>query len=210
MPICHERQFIFFHIPRCGGTSLEVSLDLMSRDKLHGVCAVGQKILTLQHLPAPDLLAFGLVDDDIIRTYFKFTVIRDPFERMASDYVWQKRHDRHHEFGNLGFTEYLTVAERIVREDRFYEKVHYDHFRPMVDYCVHNGEMLVDEVLTLEHIGRGLSKLEDRLGKFQLRYLNHIDDYSGLRTTENIDRVYELYECDRVLYENISLISANG
>ena len=103
MPVCHERQFIFFHIPRCGGSSLEVFFNLMSHDALFGVRADGQRMLTLHHMPAPDLTAYGLIEDDILRSYFKFTVIRDPFDRMASDYVWQKRHDMHREFGGLDF-----------------------------------------------------------------------------------------------------------
>ena len=80
----------------------------------------------------------------------------------------------------------------------------------MLDYCVHDGQLLVDEILVLENIHQGLAGLQDRLGPVQLPHLNHVRDYSELRTRENIDRVNKLYECDRVLYENLAVITANG
>lgn len=210
MPLCHVKKFIYFHIPRCGGSSLASSFNLHSHQQLVGVLADGPRMLTLHHMPAPDLLAFGLLDDAILRAYFKFTVIREPFDRMASDYVWQQRHDRHGEFRNLGFKGYLDKAERIICEQRYYEKLHYDHFRPMVDYCIHDGKLLVDALLTLENIRQGLADLHGRLGPVQLEHLNHVRNYSELKTTQNLDRVYTLYECDKVLHENAAVIMADG
>lgn len=210
MPICHKRQFIFFHIPRCAGTSLEVFFNFRSHEKLFGVINRGGQVLTLHHMTAPDLLAHGLVSDEDMRSYFKFTVIRDPFDRMASDYLWQKKRDKHREFAGLDFPAYLEAAERIVREERYFEKVHYDHFRPMLDYCVHNGKLLVDKILMLDDIHRELASLEDKLGPIDLPHFNHMGDYSELRTRENLERVDAIYQCDRVLYENRNVIMADG
>jgi hypothetical protein len=206
MPLCHDRQFIFFHIPRCGGTSLEVFFNFRSHDQLHGVRKEGQKLLTLHHMTAVDLAALGLIDNDTLQSYFKFTVIRDPFDRMASDYIWQRKHDRHGEFGRLDFRDYLRKAETVIRDERYFEKLHYDHFRPMVDYCIHDGELLVDDILILDNIDREMARLEHKLGPVRLPRLNHVSDYSGLRTTSHLDVVYRIYECDKVLYENTDAI----
>ena len=110
MPICHDRKFIFFRIPRCGGTSFESFFELTDQASLYGVEQQGSRTLTLQHLTAVDLIQEGLVDNDTLQRYFKFTVIRDPFDRMASDFYWQQKHDVHGEFAHLDFFGYLEVA----------------------------------------------------------------------------------------------------
>jgi hypothetical protein len=209
VPICHEKQFIFFHIPRCGGTSLESFFRLQTVDQLFGVVRAGDRILTLHHMPPRDLLAARLIDNDTMRSYFKFTVIRDPFDRMASDYLWQRKHDRHGEFAHLTFMDYLSKAERVVQERRYYAKRHYDHFRPMLDYCVSGGEVLVDKILLLDELDGELSMLEDRLGRVRLPHLNRHGDYSELRTTRHMDRVYQIYECDKALFENVGALMSH-
>ncbi|MFK7829432.1 MAG: sulfotransferase family 2 domain-containing protein [Congregibacter sp.] len=204
--MCHERKFIFFHIPRCGGTSFEAYFNMHDRASLYGLHSSGKRVLTLHHLTATDLVEEGLLDDLFLKTYFKFTVIRPPFERMASDFCWQKLHDRHGEFTELSFPQYLDKAERIMRDARYFEKVHYDHFRPMTDFCIRNGELLVDDILRLDHIEVDLCRIRDRLGDVALPRLNHARDYSILRTRENIERVEDIYACDKLLYDNVELL----
>lgn len=204
MPICHDKKFIFFHIPRCAGTSFEDHFQLKGRASLHGVKQHGDLVLTLHHLTAVDLLRTKLIDDDTLRAYFKLTVIRDPFDRMASDFYWQKRWDRHNEFAELDFRAYLNKAECIIRDGRYYEKVHYDHFRPMADYCVHDGELLVDDILLLEDIDDELIRIRGKIGAVNLPHKNASRDYEELRTTENLDLVYKLYACDKILHDNVA------
>ncbi|EED34256.1 hypothetical protein NOR51B_193 [Luminiphilus syltensis NOR5-1B] len=173
---------------------------------LYGIRAIEKNVLTLQHMTAPELLRAGLIDEHTLQSYFKFTVIREPFDRMASDFFWQKQHDAHGEFEDLGFTAYLEKAKRIVSEKRFFEKRHYDHFRPMTDYCINEGKLLVDDILRLEYIEDELTRIADYLGNFQLPHLNHVRSYDELRTTENIERVHELYAGDKLLHDNVEAI----
>lgn len=206
MPICHDKQFIFYHIPRCGGTSFESYFKMNSRASLHGVQRMDTRVLTLHHLTGPDLLDTGLIDEATLRSYLKFTVIRDPFDRMASDFYWQKRWDTHDEFKKLNFAAYMDMAEKIIREERYFEKIHYDHFRPMTDYCLHDGKLMVDDILRLECINDELKRLRGRLGVVDLPHLNRVRGYEDLRTPENIARVHEVYACDKLLYENVVLL----
>jgi hypothetical protein len=150
------------------------------------------------------MLKTKLIDDDTLRDYFKFTVIRDPFDRMASDFYWQKRWDRHKEFADLDFKAYLNKAKGILCDGRYHEKEHYDHFRPMADYCVNDGELLVDDILLLEDIDNELIRIRGKIGVVNLPHKNRSRDYEELRTTENIDLVYKLYACDKILYDNVA------
>jgi hypothetical protein len=105
--------------------------------------------------------------------------------------------------------DYLSKAERVVQERRYYAKRHYDHFRPMLDYCVSGGEVLVDKILLLDELDGELSMLEDRLGRVRLPHLNRHGDYSELRTTRHMDRVYQTYECDKALFENVGALMSH-
>ncbi len=206
LPICHERQFIFFHIPRCGGTSIEEAFALQKHDSLFGTAIVRDQTIAVHHMTAQNLLDADLLDRRTFDAYFKFTVVRDPFDRMASDYRWQRRHDYHGEFARLTFQQYLDRAETVVQEETYLERRHYDHFRPMLDYCLYDGELMVDDILRLENIDLDIERLRPRLGDGQLHCTNASPDYSALRTPENLGRVYEIYAADKLLCDNIETL----
>lgn len=208
MPICHKNKFIFFHIPRCGGTSLGVYFQFHRKDQLYGVINNGKQTITIHHLTPTDLKHSQLVNDDILQSYFKFTIIRDPFDRMISDFLWQKKYDKYNIFTDMSFDDYLQFAERIIEEGRYFEKQHFDHFRPMIMYCVNNDQLLVDDILLLENIAEELDRISDRIGNVNITRINQsFSDNHHLRTTANIDKVYRLYEPDKVLYDRVASLN---
>ena len=206
MPICQKNKFIFLHIPRCGGTSIERVFNLRSKQQLFGVVRMGDQERTLHHLTPGDLEELGLVDPSVLESYFKCTIIRDPFSRMASDYLWQQRYDRHNLFKSMQFSDYLDFAESVVKNQRYFEKVHFDHFRPMVSYCLNGGELVVDDILLLENIDIELKRIQPLIGVVDLPRINASPSYQHLSTRENIDRVRILYEEDWLLYERIQAL----
>jgi hypothetical protein len=208
MPICHDKEFIFFHIPRCSGTYLDTYYKFKDGNPLFGIKRMGERVLTLPHLTYAEIRTEGLIANEILDSYFKFTIIRDPFRRMVSEYIWQKNHDMHQEFKNLSFQEYLSKGERIMAEQRYFEKLHYDHFRPMSEYCCWNGVEVMDEVLVLENIEHDLSRINHRINLDEMPQINssqyNIDDF---RNKINIDRVYKLYEEDKTLHDRLYKVS---
>lgn len=85
MPICHERKIIFVHIPKCSGTSIEVALNLQNPENMydkHGKNSMN--IVTRQHLTLAEIEKH--VGD--ISGYYKFTVIRNPYDRIVSAFHW--------------------------------------------------------------------------------------------------------------------------
>jgi hypothetical protein len=204
VPINHKKKFIYFHIPRCGGTSLQRHFNFHKPHDFYGARNNGDQVVTLHHLTATGLKQAGLIDDETLESYFKFTIIRDPFNRMASDYIWQKNHDIHNKFSDMSFDEYLQFAERVMNNGLYFEKIHYDHFRPMIMYCVHEGELLVDDILLLEKISQGINRIKDKIGDITLLRKNRsITSYEHLRTPQNIEKAYQLYSHDKALYDNI-------
>jgi hypothetical protein len=211
MPICHQHKFIFFHIPRCGGTSVESILGLQTLEHMHGVIEIDEQIVTLHHLTPQGMLELDLIEENLLKSYFKFAIIRDPFERMASDYIWQKHHDPFKQFAKMDFDQYLSFAERVMNEELYFKRRHYDHFRPMKDYCYHNQQLAVDEILLLENIDQELERIAPMVGHFQLPTQNASSPhYEYLRTSANIDKVENLYAKDKEMYERIKLEKYGG
>lgn len=75
--ICHERKFIFVHIPKTAGSSVSEALGLTWQN--HKDLARYRKELEAK----------------VFSDYFKFTIVRNPWERLLSDYNFQRRKSGH-------------------------------------------------------------------------------------------------------------------
>ena len=72
--INHQHKFLFIHIPRTGGTSIELQFDYIGGEDKHWNLNDWKKTL----------------DPDIFENYFKFSFVRNPWDAMISKYkdVW--------------------------------------------------------------------------------------------------------------------------
>ena len=102
MPICHEKKFIFVHIPKCAGSSIEY---LFKKNNLH--LEFIDEILDFknskinfsevvelhkgktQHLSASDIKK--LIGNIKFEQYDKFSIVRNPFDRLVSYYFFIKK-----------------------------------------------------------------------------------------------------------------------
>ena len=96
--ISHEYKCIFIHIPKCGGTSIEDVIWPMPRkteDLWMGfINKIENKYQTggLQHLKAWQIKKE--VGHDIFDHYFKFSFVRNPWDKVISQYTYvQHRQD---------------------------------------------------------------------------------------------------------------------
>ena len=95
--INHDLKFIFVHIPKCGGSSIEAMFGAWAdsnREKYY----IGHPVeyndtvaeyekTDRQHLPLNDILKkFPQCSN-----YFKFTFIRNPFSRIVSEFLYLKK-----------------------------------------------------------------------------------------------------------------------
>jgi hypothetical protein len=94
MIICHSRRFVFVHIHKTGGTSLENALDphLAWHDLILGGSQFGEKI-QLPYAKKFGLNKHSTVADiervcgrEIIDSYYVFALVRHPLSRLCSMY----------------------------------------------------------------------------------------------------------------------------
>lgn len=154
--ISHKYKCIFIHIPKCAGSSVfkflsdntKVDWKKPNYDLLYGWCP--ERKLHLQHATAKQLLDTGLISKTNWESYTKFTIVRNPWDRALSDYVWIKKdtktegsfNDFINKTGN--FTEVLTN-----NEDKKYRG---DHLLNQTDFFDFEGKYSVDKIIRFENL----------------------------------------------------------
>jgi len=161
--ISHLHRCIFCHIPRTGGTTVEEILwphPLSEKDLWMGFRnRYGNEYHTggLQHLPARKIKQ--RIGNDLFANYFKFSMIRNPWDRSVSQYESMKlRPDLREMVGmtqNAPFARYLDLIAR-------HRHVQWE---PQCDFLFdQDGKLLLDFVGRYERFEGDLRKILSRLG----------------------------------------------
>jgi hypothetical protein len=84
--ISHKYRFIFIHIPKTAGTSIEEALrdetcQLLPREWDHACIPH----TPLNHLTLRELADYGVLSPEQLRAYFKFCFVRNPWDRLISE-----------------------------------------------------------------------------------------------------------------------------
>jgi sulfotransferase famil protein len=170
MIISHGRKYIFVHIPKTGGTSLSLALEDRAmkddiligdtpkaknrRKRLKDVKTSGR---LWKHARLRDV--YGLVTQDQIESYFVFTIVRNPWDRMVSYYHWLKVQNFDHPAVKTArthdFTGFLSdpVILRGLQNDA---TCNYVSDQDGVNRC--------DMYLRMDHLSQDAQKLEQHLG----------------------------------------------
>ena len=181
--INHRYRCIFVHIPKTGGKSV---------NRFFGMHWQNHK----------DLFRYSKeLEPQVFASYFKFAIVRNPWDRMLSDYIFQTKK-------NIPGNEKLFVVDDAGHKRRFREWVkvalsnpfHYEPCRwgaevspgihrwsPQLDWISLNGNIAVDSVLRMENLqkdfedvcrilGRPAGALPCRNWKFHWHYSHYYDE----------------------------------
>jgi hypothetical protein len=209
MPISHNKELIFIHIPKTGGTSIERVLDMQTTEKFFcyqrcGVCM--PKILEKfnvedrnkikytapQHLTALQLET--VLGSTIFNKYKKFTIVRNPFDRLVSEYWYVKQTVNPHftQYQNLNFTQFVKKCFDLPNMARY---ILFDnHFTPQVEFI--NPFKPSDEfiVFKFEEIIKVFKWLD--VEPVHLRQSNRHKHWREYYTPELMQMVYNFYKQD--------------
>ena len=81
MFINHTHKFIFIHIPKNGGTSIRNSFDINGYDK---------KVVRKKYPHDGAMKIRDYCGDEVWNTFYKFAVVRNPYDRLVSYYHFHK------------------------------------------------------------------------------------------------------------------------
>lgn len=178
--IDRKRRFIFIHIPKCGGTSLEDVVwpgprraeDLWEGfiDRWHNPYQTGG----LQHLTAR--LVRQHVGTATFDACFRFAFVRNPFDRVLSQYRYMRRRPDLRDFIGLGAEDDLLTYLQRIQTRRHVQWMAQSDFLLDAD-----GSCLVDHVAKLEEAAAGFAKVVAHLGLPPDTRLPHSNAHDGPR-----------------------------
>ncbi|WP_170265729.1 sulfotransferase family 2 domain-containing protein [Thiohalocapsa marina] len=177
-------QCIFIHIPKAAGSSISQTLFQQPS----------------RHVP---YFEYERASPRKFRKFFKFTFVRNPWDRLVSTYFFLKR-------GGVNQLDANWAVDHLSDYQNFEEFVHdglrtdsvreWIHFRPQTYFIADaEGDIKVDFIGRFEKIERDFCLIEKKLGcEHELRKMNvgqhaHYRDYY---TKETKKIVYDFYERD--------------
>ena len=206
--ICHNKKCIFIHIPKTGGTSIEHSF---GKVKMRGgKVKVHPKT---KHLSLED---YKLNHVKEYNSYYKFTVVRNPWEREYS--LWKFMNETYNKRVSMNkifnffmkgkergvrhtFKEYLYNLEKDINfyiEDKtFHWKL---LFRDQVEYIMVDGFLELDQIIRFERLELGYQEMCRALDRYnaplpKIFYSgssSHLNNYDQ----ESIDLVAQIRKRD--------------
>lgn len=191
--IISSRGFIFVHIPKTAGSSIAKALGADWQNH--------KDLKRYRHELGPAALA----------DFFVCTVVRNPWDRLVSDYRFQSRLGGHrdsklHVFDENGrkrsFAQWLDA---VINDPFKYpasvwggsvsEGIH--RWSPQTEWISLDGRIAVDEIIRFEQLGDGLAGVASRLG-IEVPPLPHLKrsfrsaypDYYDARTRRLVEEVF--------------------
>lgn len=207
--ISHKHKCIFIHIPKCAGSSIrdfyfnkpQLDWKKPNYNLLYGWCP--KRKIHLQHATPSELIETGLIDEKIWEDYFKFTFVRNPWDRAYSDYLWIKKDSK----VNGSFKQYLLKKGEFEnlftnREVRDYRG---DHVQNQTNYFG-DQKYPLDFVGRFENLKEDIKIVNSKLNindSFSIHEKNNqnlrLSHYSKFYTNSNIKLVGRLYRKDILL-----------
>lgn len=204
--IFHKYKLIFVHIPKSAGSSinrfyadgLKFDWKVPNYEFLYGWCP--KRNIHLQHATSNQLLELGLIDERTWNEYFKFTIVRNPWDRSYSDYHWIKK-----DTGIRGkFEEYIFKKGpfKSVLNDKSNMMYRGDHLVPQTDFFSNQGQLKLNYVGRFEDIDGVISRVNSNCGKNELLRIHEkknkkrFSHYSSFYTDKKKGMVESVYQND--------------
>ena len=177
MIISNSHQFIFVHVMNTAGTSVSAAIDpwLRWNDIAIGGTRFGEQIQPAfrerfglhKHSTAGEIRA--LVGADVWSSYFTFTVVRHPYDRVVSLYTWLHKTLRNAPPDATEWSWPVAIAFResqgfsgFIRHEQFRKSL---GGRPQVEWtCDDGGHCIVDFVGRFEDLDAARMTISNRIG----------------------------------------------
>lgn len=152
---------LFVHVPKVAGQSIEsvflerAGLTWKQRDamllKHNSNPSLGPP--RLAHLTAQEYVKYGYLSLEEFTQLFSFSFVRNPWDRLVSEYIYRKY--------PYSFKEFLVMFFPTHMDDNYLQGLDlYRHILPQTDFlCDNQGKILVDFVGKYENLVQDFSKV---------------------------------------------------
>ncbi len=204
--ISHKHKCIFIHISKCAGSSVETAfgLDIEDNTEKNNTNLFGwngEYKFFLQHATPQQLLDYNFIDRNVWNNYYKFIIIRNPWDRAFSDYIWiskeQKIRDSFFNFlhGMGDFSKVINQKNKL-----FFRG---DHLNSQISYFFLDGEKITyDQVIRFENLDKEFYALAKMVGldpsvfirkvNVSRRKIDHYSQFYNDKRKKLVEKIYSL------------------
>ncbi len=199
MLISDSHQFVFVHIRKAAGTSLRQILEQVALPKnnhwwfkllsRNGFIIDYHRFSFRKHDPL--MLAEKSMPENLFKQYFKFAFVRNPWDRLVSEYEYiktQRNHSRYKKLMAMSFEQYIEYQAQRVAASQLNALIKKD------------GELGIDYIGRFEHLHDSLADISGQI-KLDCTRIPHINKlnkapYQSYYTKESAERVALLWSKD--------------
>ena len=210
-----KHKIIFIHIPKCAGQSIEniFLIDLgLNWEQRHPLLLRPRKGKEkgperLAHLYAEEYFKFGYIPKEKYDKFFKFSIIRNPVDRILSEINYQRipKKNSNNINGIESVEEYIS---KVIKLNKFSDLQR--HISPQVKF-LHDSEtnkLLVDKVILFDELNHEVPKiLQKKLKVFlEVPKINSSKNKLWVKeelTPRDISFLYDFYESDFKFLKNL-------
>jgi len=208
------KKLIFIHIPRCGGTSVELALKMFyflddgykqRFDKairhffaekyyryMYGYGIKDGK--AMQHFLYSDYIK--LLGKKAFDGYYKFAIVRNPYTRFVSTYHWCQI-EGIGKIAGQSIDDFISYCEEIVKKGYYNLTIYHDHMIPQYKFIYDdNNKLMVDDLFRVERYGEVVKMLKDRYGVSPKKEFAAGYDKAFSLTSSQKKRIYNIYKRD--------------
>jgi chondroitin 4-sulfotransferase 11 len=180
--ISHKHKFIFVHIPKTGGSSVEIALEGCAEELSEDI-----------HEQIQLTFAMSKYTDNLSK-YFKFCFVRNPWERLVSNYFYKKKRTdaNRKKWKKSSFGDY--VLKRHGPTSHMQSLAKYSQLYWITDY---DENICVDFIGRFENLQEDFNIVCDKIGipKQELPHTNkskhkHYTEYYDDETKEIVAKKY--------------------
>lgn len=193
MPISNKHKLCFVHIPKTAGTSVEKVLNMNQSDSLFAHAKHKLYSVTPQHLHLAEICK----EMPVAETYDIFTIVRNPYDRLVSEYKHFKKNWWAREFHDVSnFDDFVYKTLNLSPEERIFK---FDnHLEPQVNFL--NRSDLQVEIFRFEDLSPLEAWLSEKISTQVIlphERKTQSTDYRDFYTSKHLrDFVSEFYNKD--------------
>ena len=216
--INNTHKFIYVHVPKTAGTSITTLFSPLTTlfDLEIGATEFGEKIQDAyrerfqitKHSALTEI--YNAVGDRVFKNYFKFSFVRNPFDRIFSTYNFLRSWDSpDKDFNNLmqsfeSFSQFICsdcLVDRLVPDNMFFPQSHW--------LCSNTDDIGLDFIGKVEDLSADIAnilniiKVESLVDKTKIQILNEsVDDLNKLEmNSKDIEKIINIYKADFIKYK---------